>query len=63
MQIMFDLFFLQMAEAEIHAQKTIQSRPRPEVEKMLATQRRIMSEFLATLCREADNKLPPLQKS
>jgi hypothetical protein len=62
MQVMFDLFFLQMSEAEIHAQKTIQSRPRQEIEKLIASYRRILSEFLATLCREADNKLPPLQK-
>jgi hypothetical protein len=60
MQIMFDLFFLQMAEAEIHAQKTIQSRSRAEIEKLIAEYRRMTSEFLATLCRAADSKLPPL---
>jgi len=53
---------LQMAEAEIHAQKTIQSRSRQEIEKLIADYRRITSEFLATLCREADSKLPPLEK-
>ena len=61
LQIMFDLFFLQMAEAEIYAQKTIQTYPRPQVEKLIAEYRRITSEFLAALCRQSEAKLPPLQ--
>ena len=60
MQVMFDLLFLQMAEAEIYAQKTIQTRPRPEVEKLIAAYRRILSEFLAAMCRDSESKLPPL---
>lgn len=62
MQVMFDLLFLQMAEAEVYAQKSIQTHPRQEIEKLIASYRRMLSDFLATLCREADNKLPPLQK-
>lgn len=58
LQVMFELFTLQLANAEIYAQKNIQELEREKVEAILSEYRRIISEFLATMCR--NSKLPPI---
>lgn len=58
LQVIFELFSLQLANAEIYAQKNIQEVDRVKVEQILIEYRRIVSEFLATMCR--NSKLPPL---
>lgn len=58
LQVMFELLTLQLANAEIYAQKNIQTFEREKVENILTEYRRIISEFLANMCRTS--KLPPI---
>lgn len=60
LQILFELLTLQFANAEIYAQKNIQNLERERIESILTEYRRMISEFLATMCR--NNKLPPLNR-
>lgn len=57
LQVLFELFTLQLANAEIYAQKAIHELDREKVENVLNEYRRIVSEYLATMCRSS--KLPP----
>jgi hypothetical protein len=62
LQIMFQLFLLQLSEAEIYAQKNLTYFERKDIQKVIAEYRRITSECLANMCRSLDGKLPPLGK-
>jgi hypothetical protein len=62
LQIMFQLLLLQMADAEIYAQKNITSLDRTEIRKVISEYRRIISEYLAAMCRNLEGRLPPLGK-
>ncbi|MBD3883280.1 ATP-binding protein [Phormidium tenue FACHB-886] len=62
LQIMFQLLLLQMAEAEVYAQKNITSLDRKEIKQIISEYRRIISEYLAGMCRTLEGKLPPLGK-
>jgi hypothetical protein len=60
LQVMMELYLLQMAEAEIYALKSdIESRQ--VIYKVLSEYRRFASEFLAAMCRKLEGKLPPLK--
>lgn len=58
LQIMFELFVLQAAQAEVHAQKSMLDYKREDVKSIAKEFRRISSEFLADMCRKLDEKLP-----
>lgn len=60
LQIMFELFLLQMAEAEIYVQKNFLSLDRTKIREVLGEYRRVSSDFLAAMCRRLENRLPPL---
>jgi len=62
LQIIIQLLLLQMADAEIYAQKNITSLDRKEIGKVISEYRRIISEYLAAMCRTLEGKLPPLGK-
>ncbi len=62
LQIMLQLLLLQMADAEVYAQRNITSLERQQVGKVISEYRRIVSEYLAAMCRTLDGKLPPLDK-
>ena len=59
LQIIFDLLLLQFAEAEVYAYKNISKYQYEELQFILTEFRRIISEFLANLCRRLENELPP----
>ena len=65
LQILFELFFHQMSEAEVYAAKFLDSSfpkySRKDIEVILAEYRRIVSEALAHMCRQLNNTLPPLK--
>lgn len=58
LQVLFDLFLLQLAEAEVHSQTKLTKYPRTQVEEILSAFRRYASEFLAHLSREGSDQLP-----
>ena len=58
LQILFDLTLLHLATAEVHVEKTLAKFDRKTVEAILKEQRRVASEFLATLCRNLGDALP-----
>lgn len=62
LQVMFQLFLLQMAEAEVFAQKNLTNFDRKDVRIVISEYRRIISEYLASMCRSLEGKLPPLGK-
>lgn len=59
LQIIFDLTMLQFADAELYAYKIIKNPEYEELKKVLTESRRIVSEFLANMCRKLENDLPP----
>ncbi len=59
MQIIFDMLFLQLADAELYAYKNIDKYKYDELKFVLAEYRRIVSEFLANMCRKLEQELPP----
>jgi hypothetical protein len=63
LQVMIQLLLLQMAQAEVYAQKNITSYDRKDVHKIITEYRRIISEYLAAMCRQLDGRLPPLSQS
>ncbi|CAN1209481.1 ATP-binding protein [Tumidithrix helvetica PCC 7403] len=63
LQVMIQLLLLQMSDAEVYAQKTITSLDRKDVQQIISEYRRIISEYLAAMCRQLDGKLPPLGQS
>jgi hypothetical protein len=58
LQIIFELFVLQAAQAEVHSQKSILQHDRSIVKEVTKEHRRVLSEFLADMCRKLDEKLP-----
>ncbi len=60
LQVMFELFLLQMAEAEIYnrTHKNTQQM-QAQIGKLITEYRRMASEFLAAMCRQLEGKLPP----
>lgn len=62
LQIIFELMLLQFAEAEIHARKNAPPKYKYEdIELLITEYRRIVSEFLANMCRRLDGQLPPFK--
>lgn len=62
LQVTFQLLLLQMAEAEVYAQRAIVDHERKDVKFIVSEYRRIISEYLAAMCRSLEGKLPPLEK-
>lgn len=60
LQVMFELFLLQMAASELRAQKSNLSSSTEQIRKQWAEYRRVTSEYLADMCRQLEGKLPPL---
>lgn len=60
LQVLLELYLLQMAEAEIYALK-VDAQSRTQVSRTLNEYRRYASEFLAAMCRTLEGKLPPLK--
>jgi hypothetical protein len=58
LQIIFELFLLQTAQSEVYAQKNILDHDRNTVKKITKEHRRVISEFLADMCRKIDEELP-----
>ncbi len=61
MQVLVELLLFQFTQAEIFIQKNLQKYPRDQVEYVLTEYRRVISEFLATMCRNSEIKLPPFK--
>lgn len=59
LQIIFELLLLQLAESELYAYKNINKHTYDELKLVLSEYRRIISEFLANMCRKLDGSLPP----
>lgn len=59
LQIIFELFLLQLSESEIYSYKNIRAYKYDELKKILTEYRRISSEFLANMCRKLEDVLPP----
>ena len=59
LQILFDLLLLQLANGEVRAVRQLDKHKREDVEEVLAAYRRYVSNYLAELCRELENRLPP----
>jgi hypothetical protein len=59
MQVLYDLVLLTVSQAEIYALKNSVQYSREELANILCEYRRIISEYLATLCRSPLVKLPP----
>jgi hypothetical protein len=58
LQIIFELFLLQAAQSEVYAQKKILDHDRSTIKDVTKEHRRVISEFLADMCRKIDEKLP-----
>jgi len=59
LQILFDLMMLQFADSELYAYKNIEKYEYEDLKVILRESRRIVSEFLANMCRKLENDLPP----
>jgi hypothetical protein len=59
LQILFDLMMLQFADSELYAYKNIGKYEYDDLKVVLRESRRIVSEFLANMCRKLENDLPP----
>lgn len=59
LQILFDLMMLQFADSELYAYKNIEKYEYDDLKVILRESRRIVSEFLANMCRKLENDLPP----
>ncbi len=60
MQVLFELFFLQLSHAEIAMRKQT-SLNQDEVEEIVLSYRELLSNLLVTMMRSQDVKLPPLK--
>ncbi|QXD13940.1 ATP-binding protein [Rhodocaloribacter litoris] len=58
LQVIFELMLLQLAIAEVYAQKNLTKYKRENVNNIVTEFRRYTSEFLADMCRKLDHKLP-----
>ena len=61
LQILLQLFMLNQVHAERHCQSNYQEYDRETIEDILKENRRVLSEFLADLCRNKNIDLPPLE--
>ena len=62
LQIIFDLILLQMANAEIYTRKNAPAKFKyDEIVTLITEYRRVVSEFLANMCRRLDGQLPPFK--
>lgn len=63
LQIIFELLLLQMSQAEIYTRKNAPSKYKYDDIVILVTEyRRVISEFLANMCRRLEGHLPPFIK-
>lgn len=62
LQIIFQLLLLQLSEAEVYVQKNLTSIERKNVQHVIEEYRRITSECLASMCRDLQDKLPPIRR-
>lgn len=62
LQIIFDLFMLQVAEAEHYVYTVIPDYSYEQLNPILYEFRRVISEFLANMCRRLEDSLPPNDK-
>jgi Histidine kinase-, DNA gyrase B-, and HSP90-like ATPase len=60
LQIIYELFLLQLATAEVYIQKQKTAYPKEQIKELSCDYRRITSEFLASMCRDIGENLPPL---
>lgn len=58
LQIIFELFVLQAAHAEVYSQKHLLSHDRSTVQAIIGEHRRVLSEYLADMCRKLEESLP-----
>ena len=63
LQIIFELMLLQFAESELYAYKNNEKYSYEELKPILTEYRRVISEFLANMCRKLDGSLPPFRSS
>lgn len=62
LQIIFDLILLQMAEAEIYTRRNAHPKYKyDDIVVLISEYRRVVSEFLANMCRRLDGQLPPFK--
>lgn len=61
LQVLFELLLLTMAQAEVQTQK-VSKLSRTEAERLLGGYRRSVSEYLAKLCLDLGDRLPPLDE-
>jgi hypothetical protein len=59
LQVLFELLLLTMAQAEVQVQK-LTKLSRVDAESLLAAYRRAVSDYLAKLCLDLGDRLPPL---
>ncbi len=66
MQVLFELFFHQMAVSEVeslkHLKSTFNDIDVKMLQKLLSEFRRLSSEYISNMVRKLENKLPPLSK-
>jgi len=66
MQVLFELFFHQMAVSEVeslkHLKSTFNDIDVKILQKLLSEFRRLSSEYISNMVRKLENKLPPLSK-
>jgi hypothetical protein len=60
LQVILELLLLQLSTAEVYLQKNNTKYPREEIRRLISEYRRVTSEYLATMCRDLEGKLPPL---
>lgn len=62
LQIIFDLLLLQMAQAEIYTRRNAPPKFKyDDIVTLISEYRRVVSEFLANMCRRLDGQLPPFK--
>ena len=59
LQVLFELLLLTMAQAEVQVQ-TLTKLPARDAERLLGDYRRAVSDYLAKLCLDLGDRLPPL---
>jgi hypothetical protein len=66
LQVLFELIFHQLAVSEVESLKHLKSSfdkvDIKVLQKILAEYRRLISEYIANMCRKLEDKLPPLNK-
>ena len=60
LQIIFELLLLQLSCAEVYLQKSQTSYSKDQIRELITAYRRISSEYLADMCRQIGEDLPPI---